>query len=167
MPPLRETLSLIMIENQIDPVCGMTVDPKQTSYHCSYEYKDYFFCSRHCLEKFKHTPDTYLYPQEKKESSSFAEYTCPMHPEIIQNQPGNCPICGMALEPKHGALEADDSEYKDIRLRFWIGAILSFPIFLLAMTDMFPYFERSVSPQLSRWLQLILSTPVVLWAGWP
>lgn len=90
-----------------------------------------------------------------------------MHPQIIQDQPGNCPICGMTLEPKNIETKTDDSEYKDMRFRFWIGAILSILILILAMGDMVPILGRIIPTHFSRWLQLFLSTPVILWAGWP
>jgi Cu+-exporting ATPase len=98
-------------------------------------------------------------------------YTCPMHPQIEQDHPGNCPICGMALEPKTiapGQVQ-DDSELQGMTLRFWIGAVLTLPIFLLAMAHFFPWSQHLdwLSGNASRWTQFILSTPVVVWAGWP
>jgi Cu+-exporting ATPase len=96
-------------------------------------------------------------------------YTCPMHPEIEQDQPGDCPICGMALEPK--TLSAggpqDDAELIDMTRRFWIGAALTLPVFLLAMSHLWPNAPAWLSGDASRWIQFALSTPVVLWAGWP
>jgi P-type Cu+ transporter len=95
-------------------------------------------------------------------------YTCPMHPQIEQDHPGNCPICGMTLEPKGGVDLADENtELRDMTRRFWIGAVLSVPVFCLAMAHVFPSAPRWVQGDLSRWVQFILSTPVVLWAGWP
>jgi Cu+-exporting ATPase len=94
------------------------------------------------------------------------EYTCPMHPQIVQDHPGNCPICGMTLELKSGA-ESDNSEYRDMSRRFWIAVVLSVPILILAMSSMFPSLDQYISPQLSRLIQFVLSTAVVLWAGWP
>lgn len=104
-----------------------------------------------------------------KPSSHNVIYTCPMHPEIQQDQPGLCPICGMTLEPKEATIEVDDSEYRDMLHRFWIGAILTIPVFILATSKMFPYLnlERFISDPLSHWIQFIISTPIVLWAGWP
>lgn len=97
------------------------------------------------------------------------EYTCPMHPEIQQDHPGLCPICGMTLEPKETKAEIDDSEYRDMLRRFWIGAILMIPVLLLAASKMFPFLqlEKIVSGPVSHWIQFIISTPIVLWAGWP
>jgi Cu+-exporting ATPase len=96
-------------------------------------------------------------------------YTCPMHPQIEQDHPGNCPICGMALEPKNiGIGDAEENlELRDMTRRFWIGALLSLPVFILAMAHLFPNAPHWVEGDASRWLQFILSTPVVLWAGWP
>lgn len=95
------------------------------------------------------------------------EYTCPMHPEIVQDHPGNCPICGMTLEPKNIQSKADDSEYKDMLFRFWVGLAFSIPVLLLAMGNMLPVVNYYISPEISRWFQFLLSTPVILWAGWP
>ena len=96
-------------------------------------------------------------------------YTCPMHPEIEQDHPGHCPICGMALEPKAAAAgsEEENAELHDMTRRLWIGAVLSLPVFLLAMSHMFPAAPDWMHSGWSRWVQFILSTPVVLWAGWP
>src|SRR5207248_3314119 len=96
-------------------------------------------------------------------------YTCPMHPEIEQDHPGNCPICGMTLEPKTpiGHSEEDNAELRDMTRRFWIGAVLSLPVFVLGMAHVFPNAPIWVASDGSRWLQFLLSTPVVLWCGWP
>ena len=96
-------------------------------------------------------------------------YTCPMHPQIEQDHPGNCPICGMALEPKTpvGGHEEDNAELLDMTRRFWIGAVLSVPVFVVAMWHIVPNAPEWVQGDLSRWGQFILSTPVVLWGGWP
>ena len=96
-------------------------------------------------------------------------YTCPMHPQIEQDHPGNCPICGMTLEPKNifAGGEEENPELRDMTRRLWIGAALSLPVFILAMWHLFPSSPEWVQGDLSRWAQFILSTPVVLWAGWP
>src|SRR3954466_14180459 len=95
-------------------------------------------------------------------------YTCPMHPQIEQDSAGNCPICGMALEPRNLVASADDNaELRDMSRRFWIGAALSLPVFLLAMGHLVPQVAHWVESDWSRWTQFVLSTPVVLWAGWP
>jgi Cu+-exporting ATPase len=97
-------------------------------------------------------------------------YTCPMHPQIQQNHPGNCPICGMTLELKTtSAVEEENPELNDMTRRFWIGASLALPVFLLAMAHLIPSLghESWIMGDTSRWIQFVLSTPVVLWAGWP
>src|SRR5437773_8884622 len=102
-------------------------------------------------------------------STSQPLYSCPMHPEIVRDQPGDCPICGMALEPltiSAGSAE-NNSELRDMTRRFWIGAALTLPVFLLAMSHLFPNSSSWVADDISRWIQFGLSTPVVLWAGWP
>ena len=99
-----------------------------------------------------------------------AEYTCPMHPEIVRNGPGSCPICGMALEPRTVTLEAEDNpELVDMTRRFWVSAVLSLPVFLMGMSDLLPDrpLERIVSLETLGWIQLVMTTPVVLWGGWP
>jgi len=96
-------------------------------------------------------------------------YTCPIHPEIEQDYPGNCPICGMTLEPKTIGVggEGEDTELRDMTRRFWIGAAMTLPVFVLAMAHVFPNAPVWMTNNLSRWAQFVFSTPVVLWAGWP
>ena len=114
-------------------------------------------------------------PLEKANTLSNAAektiYTCPMHPEVQQDQPGNCPKCGMALEPMQVAagVDKESSEVREMSRRFWIGLSLSVPVFILAMAHLIPglHLERTINPQTNQWIQLLLSTPVVLWAGWP
>ena len=98
-----------------------------------------------------------------------ALYTCPMHPEIESDKPGACPICGMALEPKtiSAASPEDDSELRDMTRRLWIGAVLTLPVFLLAMSHLIPRAPAWMAGDVSRWIQFVLATPAVLWAGWP
>ncbi len=90
-----------------------------------------------------------------------------MHPEIVQDRPGQCPICGMTLEPKNIGPHVEDSAYKNMKFRFWIGTVFSIPVFILAMGDMVPILSDFIPANISRWMQLIFSTPVILWAGWP
>ena len=143
-----------------------------------YEYKDetYYFCMSGCKDKFAAEPDKYLGSTDAKgldESAinnpqSAIEFTCPMHPEIVQIGPGSCPKCGMALEPKEISLDdLPDTEYLDMKRRFWISATLTLPAFLLAMAEMLPSFHLYIPPRLSIWIQFILTTPVVLWGGFP
>lgn len=154
--------------DHIDPVCGMTVLPETAAGSFEYNDKKYYFCSIGCLNKFKADPQAFLDPKPKNDQPKNAEYTCPMHPEIRQIGPGSCPKCGMALEPVEITLEdAEDPELADMSRRFWISAVLTLPIFILAMGEMFPGFHSIVSPRVSIWIQFILATPVVFWSGWP
>ncbi|PYJ10154.1 MAG: copper-transporting ATPase [Verrucomicrobia bacterium] len=139
----------------------------------------YYFCSRSCQAKFESDPARFVGRKDvipvappkslAKETSETALYTCPMHPEIERDQPGDCPICGMALELKTVSADSieDHSELTDMCRRFWIGAALTLPVFLLAMSHLVPTAPSWMSGDLSRWLQFALSTPVVLWVGWP
>ena len=157
-----------------DPVCGMDVDPTKTEHHAQYDGKLFHFCSAKCKGKFETDPAAYTASQDghamgaAKPVPEGTIYTCPMHPQIRQPAPGNCPICGMALEPEMPTLETGLSEeYLDMRRRFWIGLVLTIPVFLLEMGGHLVDLHMWLSPQTSNWLQLVLATPVVLWAGWP
>src|SRR5476651_2214172 len=96
-------------------------------------------------------------------------YTCPMHPQIERNRPGNCPICGMTLEPKTAVAggEEENAELRDMSRRFWISAVLTLPVFVLAMAHIIPNAPAWLMRDSSRWIQFVLSTPAVLWGGWP
>lgn len=110
-----------------------------------------------------------LEPESPQLAGSKTEYTCPMHPQIVQDHPGNCPICGMALEARSVVVEEDSSELQDMSRRFWVGAVLSLPVFIIAMLlDLMPEaLPGSLSKQSWYWLEFVLATPVVLWGGWP
>lgn len=153
----------------IDPVCGMRVDASTAKYRAEHDQQTYYFCSAHCRGKFVAAPDTYLTGKSPTgESTPGAIYTCPMHPEIRQAGPGSCPICGMALEPAEVSLSAEPSaELTDMTRRFWIGLMLTAPVFILEMGGHLIGLAHLVSPQTSNWLQMSLATPVVWWAGWP
>jgi len=155
----------------IDPVCGMSVAPETAAGKHEHQGETFYFCSTGCLNKFKQNPSNFLEkkPQEKaKAASADVEYTCPMHPEIVQFGPGTCPKCGMALEPSVISLEdKPDPEYTDMKRRFWISAALTLPVFILAMAEMLPNFHAVLSPKTSLWIQFLLATPVVLWGGFP
>lgn len=153
----------------IDPVCGMRVDASTAKYRAEHDQQTYYFCSAHCRGKFVAAPDTYLTSKSPTgESTPGAIYTCPMHPEIRQAGPGSCPICGMALEPAEVSLSAEPSaELTDMTRRFWIGLMLTAPVFILEMGGHLIGLAHLVSPQTSNWLQMSLATPVVWWAGWP
>ena len=153
-----------------DPVCGMSVDPHTAKHTAMHAGRPYHFCSARCREKFLASPETYLAAEQARAAPVPAGtiYTCPMHPEIRQAGPGSCPICGMALEPELVTAEIGPSpELADMTRRFWIGAVLTLPVLLLEMGSHLVDLHALVSPQNSNWIQLVLATPVVLWAGWP
>ncbi|MFO7605951.1 MAG: heavy metal translocating P-type ATPase [Desulfurivibrionaceae bacterium] len=201
--------------NYSDPVCGMSTEDADSFIRHDHEGKDYYFCSDHCLEKFKKNPGEFLgeksgpapgatekkqvigkqytcpmHPEIIEESpgscpkcgmalesmtpaapASRTEYTCPMHPEIVREGPGSCPKCGMALEPRTINLDEEEKnpEYDYMRNRFVVGAILTVPLVLIAMREMLPgghLIETLAAPKALGWLELLLATPVVLWAGW-
>ena len=196
-----------------DPICGMkTVDPDAYQPY-GYNGKTYYFCSDHCLTKFKTDPEGYIFGKKQEDNSdepvagrqytcpmdpeivqdhpgscpkcgmalepmtpaiptTKIEYTCPMHPEIVQDEPGSCPKCGMALEPMSVTIDEEEAnpEYDDMKRRFIVGAILSVPLVLIAMRTMIPglnVIDTWASAKTLEWVELILATPVVLWAGWP
>ncbi len=155
----------------IDPVCGMTVDPASAKYRADYDGVTHFFCSSGCQAKFVANPTKYLGPSKPvPQVPKGVIYTCPMHPQIRQVGPGNCPICGMALEPAGVGEETGPSrELVDMTRRFWIGSTLAVPIVILEMGAHFPSLNlhHYVSAQGSVMLQFLLATPVVVWAGWP
>jgi Cu+-exporting ATPase len=155
-----------------DPVCGMDVDPHTAKFRAEHGGRTYYFCAAGCRAKFVADPAKYLSkdarPLEPVPEGTI--YTCPMHPEVRQVGPGACPICGMALEPE--MITAGDHgphpELVDMLHRFWIGLALAIPVFMLEMGGhVFEWWHQVLPPQTSNWLQLLLATPVVLWAGWP
>ncbi|MBB1498125.1 heavy metal translocating P-type ATPase [Paracoccus sp. MC1862] len=149
----------------------MMVDPHTTQHKAEHAGRPYYFCSAGCRAKFLADPERYLDPAAAAEAEPVPEgtiYTCPMHPEIRQVGPGSCPICGMALEPVLVSLEAEPNlELIDMRRRFWIGLVLTVPVFILEMGGHFLGLDRYIDQQTSNWIQLLFATPVVLWAGWP
>ena len=152
-----------------DPVCGMSVDPTATAHRASHDGQDYFFCSAGCRTKFIGDPMRYLNPRVEAEPAvPGAIYTCPMHPEIRQEGPGSCPICGMALEPEMVTAEAPPNhELIDFTRRFWVGLVLTLPVFALEMGGHLANLHMFIPGQMSNWIQFALATPVVLWCGWP
>ena len=154
-------------QQAIDPVCGMTVYPSTAKHKAEHRGHTYYFCSAGCRTKFVATPEKYLDKVEEPVIAG-AIYTCPMHPEIRQEGPGSCPICGMALEPVMVTAESGPNpELADMTQRFWIGLGLAVPVLILEMGGHLSGLTMLLGQQLSNWLQLILATPVVLWAGWP
>ena len=166
-----------------DPVCGMNVDPLTAIHRHEHGGQPYFFCSRRCLEKFRADPAAYLVqnppavPSDAHDHHQLLHpakgtriYTCPMHPEIVKEEPGACPICGMALESQTVTAEEETNpELVDMTRRFWVSLILTIPLFLLAMSEMIPSrpVQHALSARFLLWVQLLLATPVVLWGGWP
>src|SRR5215211_1105225 len=154
-----------------DPVCGMSVDPHTAKHRAEHGGRPYYFCSAGCRTKFLADPVRYLDPAAAAEAEPVPEgtvYTCPMHPEIRQVGPGSCPICGMALEPVLVSLEAaPNHELIDMTHRFWIGLAFAVPVVALEMGGHLLGLEHVVPRQASNWVQMLLATPVVLWAGWP
>lgn len=178
----------------IDPVCGMTVIPERAAAQAEHDGKPYFFCSLGCSTKFQNDPARFLSartsvpasqpmlhgiapaslgvttaPQASsaKAPSTALQYTCPMHPEIVQAGPGSCPICGMALEPVEVTLEdLPDQELASMTRRFWVSAALAAPVLFLGMSEMWNR-HSLLFGNATNWIQMALCTPVVLWGGWP
>ena len=160
-------------EPAVDPVCGMTVDPATAAGSAEYQGRTYWFCHAHCLHRFQADPKKYLEPRPRLETAPSAErsneYTCPMHPEVVSDRPGTCPKCGMALEPRTPtAEEGPNVELQDMSRRFWVGLLLSVPVFVIAMSEMLPGKPlHFIDMTVLNWVHLILATPVVFWCGWP
>ena len=158
---------------QMDPVCGMQVSPTTAQHRADHRGKTYFFCSAECHAKFEANPSAYLVteadaPAPAREQPQGVIYTCPMHPQIRQIGPGNCPICGMTLEPEVTTGETGPSaELLDMTRRFWVGLILAVPVLALEMGGHLTNLHMLLGAQASNWIQLLLAIPVVLWAGWP
>lgn len=154
-----------------DPVCGMDVDPASAKNTLTHQGQHFYFCSPGCKAKFAADPQRYVTPKaaETKPADPGAIYTCPMHPEIRQVGPGSCPICGMALEPEVATADSGPNpELADMTRRFWIGLVLTVPVFVLEMgAHLFPSLLHVIPAGISNWVQLAFATPVVLWAGYP
>jgi|JI10StandDraft_1071094.scaffolds.fasta_scaffold46195_1 Cu+-exporting ATPase len=179
-----------------DPVCGMTVKA-DTPHRLKHDGKDVLFCSAGCKSKFQADPARYSAGQAgasccastaaksrhdhhhahhgasasgkaAADAPAGAQWTCPMHPEIVQDGPGSCPICGMALEPMMPTADAGPNpELRDMSLRFWVGLVLALPVLALEMGRHIFNVDALVPPHINAWIQFALATPVVLWAGWP
>lgn len=150
----------------VDPVCGMTVNPEKCAGSHTHNGKSYYFCGKGCLAKFQASPETYLKPKLVSIGIAPApkpapkpmpglKFTCPMDPQIIQDHPGACPICGMALEPMTVSLDDKNPELYDMTRRFWIAAALTAPLLAFMIWPV------------NLWIEFALATPVVFWAGWP
>jgi Cu+-exporting ATPase len=170
--PQRFSLALSAPPAATDPVCGMSVDPATAAGPATHAGHTYYFCCTHCLRKFEADPARYLSPSPPQPAAAApgSVYTCPMHPEVVSDHPGSCPKCGMALEPATvRAEEGPNPELVDMSRRFWVGLVLALPVFVVAMLDMLPGhpLHKFVSMTALNWAQLVLTTPVVLWCGWP
>src|SRR5437773_531185 len=161
-----------------DPVCGMDVNPETAAGSHQHGGKIYYFCGRHCLDRFRSSPEAFLTsplvtlapapPRAEgppPPAGPRTGYTCPMHPQIRQPGPGTCPICGMALEPEVVTAEAaPNPEFVDMTRRFWVGLAVSVPVIVLEMGGHLAGLHGWINQSLSNWIQLVLATLVVLWA---
>ena len=146
----------------------MTVDPHTAKHRADYQGHTYCFCSAGCRTKFAADPQKYLGARQAETVPEGTIYTCPMHSQIRQVGPGSCPICGMALEPEIAGTEVGPNpELVDMTRRFWIGLVLSLPVVALEMGGHLTNLHMLLGKNLSNWIQFVLATPVVLWAGWP
>jgi P-type Cu+ transporter len=146
-----------------DPVCRMSVDPATARHRVEHAGQEYFFCGARCREKFVAEPERFLAPgPASTPAAGSGPWTCPMHPEVVRDAPGPCPICGMALEPLHPTAAGDEQnpELADMTRRFWAGLVFSVPLLALAMSGV-------MHSRVAIWVQFALATPVVLWAGAP
>ncbi len=166
-----------------DPVCGMNVDPAKSKHTDTFEGLTYHFCCSHCLTKFREDPARYAAakpappPEQPKPAASAlpraaagTEYVCPMHPEVVRSEPGSCPICGMALEPKTVSVDEEENpELVSMTRRFWVSLALTTPVVIIAMGEFIPGqpLAQLASARTPTWVELILGTPVILWGGWP
>lgn len=150
-----------------DPVCGMNVDPASAKHRMTHEGVEYYFCSAGCLTKFTADPDKYLAPKgDEPPAPAGTIYTCPMHPEVRNDGPGTCPICGMGLEPMVMTAEAGPNhELIDMQRRLWIGMIFTVPLVILDMGGHFGFFAGLGAR--APLIEFVLATPVVIWCGWP
>jgi Cu+-exporting ATPase len=173
-------------ETTIDPICGMTVDPDKSRYKADYQNHTYYFCSPSCLAKFQADPSKAAnrnQPPKPREiapaiqskaataspQAGTGQWTCPMHPEVVREGPGSCPICGMALEPRDIPAGDENPELVSMSRRFWVGVALTAPLLALMISDILPSqpIQHWLDPQVLAWLQFALATPVVLWGGLP
>ena len=162
----------------IDPVCGMSIRPEEAAGRCEHQGTTYFFCNPGCLEQFRRSPEAFLSPRDAGSAADTppaatphpaAEWTCPMHPEIRRDEPGACPICGMALEPTVATLDDRNPELDDMTRRLRWSLAFTAPILAVMLGELLPgeAVRGALSSSGMTWFQLALATPVVLWGGWP
>ena len=157
---------------EIDPICGMKVLPEKAAASVNHAGHTWYFCSLGCKAKFEADPTKYdgSHPAPSIPApAASAEYTCPMHPQIVRDRPGACPICGMALEPRTVTADTANPELISMTRRLWIGAALTLPLLAVMVSDVLPGhpLQHLLPGPLLGWVELLLATPVVLWGGWP
>src|SRR5687768_9252315 len=160
-----------------DPVCDMVISTEDSVGSVDHGGQTYHFCSPACLERFRSNPEAFLHAgsgaialgRVAASPATPAEYTCPMHPEVVRSEPGACPICGMALEPRTVTAEESNPELDSMARRFWTSAALTSPLLVFMVADMFPGrpLHGLLSARAMSILQLALASLVVLWGGWP
>jgi len=163
----------------IDPVCGMSVRSSAAAGHATHRGQTYYFCSKSCIDRFLAAPDSYVIPQAPTPAVPHShsdtrpltetEWTCPMHPEIVRHEPGSCPICGMALEPRVATIQDQNPELDDMSRRFRWSLVVTAPILAFMGSEFLPGqpLQHALPPAAMTWSQFLLATPVVLWGGWP
>jgi Cu+-exporting ATPase len=162
-------------ETAIDPVCGMTVKTATAKHTTTHDGTTVYFCSPGCKARFETDPAAYgaapaahtHHAPPAAAAPAGGSWTCPMHPEIVRDGPGACPICGMALEPRGVAPDAPNPELAGMTRRLVVSAVLTAPLFAVGMAEMVPAVAHAVAPLAHPFLQLALAAPVVLWGGWP
>ncbi len=155
-----------------DPVCGMRVPPSDAAGHLAHRGATYHFCSQRCLAAFRATPDAFVKSEPEppgRDQGDRREFVCPMHPEVVREAPGACPICGMALEPRVVTREERNPELEDMSRRFRWSLLLTLPILAFMVSEALPGrpLEHALPPAAMAWTQLLLASPVVMWGGWP
>jgi P-type Cu+ transporter len=174
MPAHSHTHAALVPTKVLDPVCGMTISPDDAVGHLEHDGETYYFCSQRCLDRFKANPAAFVEgPRDTTRAIQAdvptTEWTCPMHPEIVRDAPGSCPICGMALEPRLVTLEETNPELDDMTRRFWWSTAITVPILAFMISEFLPGrpLQQTLPHGWINWIQLALATPVVLWGGWP
>jgi len=164
---------VIEVLTKTDPVCGMQVLPEKAAASAEHAGHTWYFCSQSCKTKFETEPGKYdgsrtvplVQIGPPPQTAGAAEYTCPMHPQIVRDRPGACPICGMALEPRTVIAGTANPELTSMTRRLWICTLLTLPLLAIMVSALLP--SHPLEGRLLGWIELVLATPVVLWGGWP